>query len=77
MSPTSPNASQTASPAAFSVQFVPGVDCVTVFVVANQYAILIFAPTAAGCLPSKVHWNNLQPYAFRTRMVPRELCERD
>jgi hypothetical protein len=35
----------------------PGIDCAMIFVAANQYAVLIFALSATGCLPPNVHWN--------------------
>jgi hypothetical protein len=52
-----------------------------IFVAANQCVVLIFALSAAGCLPSNVHWNNLQPYTLRrgrvhARVVRTKHCPR-
>jgi hypothetical protein len=38
----------------------PARHCATIFVVANQCVVLIFATPEAGCLPSNVHWGDLQ-----------------
>ena len=58
--PTTPNGSQTASPAAFSVRFVPPLIALQFLSlrISAPFYFSYFASTAAGCLPSRGHWNN-------------------
>lgn len=53
----------------------PGIDCAMIFVAANQYAILIFALSAKGCLPSNVHWNNPTTGSIAYQVWPRASCK--
>jgi hypothetical protein len=57
--------------------------CAPIFVATNtnRCVVLIFALSGTGCLPSNVHWNNLQPCTLRrcyvhARVVRTKHCRR-